>query len=100
MSLRNYLEGVRECVLQGWTQYTYAIDENGSACTIHDPKAACFCLGGAMRRMRDNGDDVKYYDACFVILYLIRPCDISGYNDTHDKAEVIEMLDRAIAGCP
>ncbi len=98
MSLRDYLEGVRECVLQGWTKDAYARDEHGDQCGILEARAVCFCLNGAMRRM--GGNDDEYYKACEVLGDAVSPAGISGFNDTHTKAEVIGMLDRVIEVCP
>ena len=98
MSLRDYLEGVRECVLQGWTQRVCARDEHGNSCTIFEQRAMCFCLGGAMQRMSNDTDE--YYEARKLLNKSVHPDCIPSFNDSHTQAEVIQMLDRVIEVCP
>lgn len=99
MSLRDDLEGVRECVVQGWTRGHLALDKHGTPCIPNDEDAAEFCLVGAMQRMTGATmlDPGEVYGVIADHLY---PVNVTEFNDSHTKAQVIRMLDKVIAGTP
>ena len=81
-----------------WTQYIDARDVDGTPIDpIHDD-AYCFCLDGALERVRL--DDLSYDGAA---KFLNAEAELAGqfgyhhFNDSHTHAEVIALVDRALA---
>jgi hypothetical protein len=54
------LERAKQLVIQGWITEEYAVKRNGHSCDPLHPKAAKFCLGGAILRAAAEvfGEDV------------------------------------------
>lgn len=94
----------------GWIQGQEALTENGVAVESSDPKAACFCVMGAIERVgydlwRADVEDAKTMSAA-VQDALETAGEIAGdllheWNDHPDrtKEEVVALLDSAIARC-
>lgn len=86
------LEGVRECLVQGWCQGVLACDDEGYRRYLDGEHATQFCLTGAVARMVPPGPRGLSTD-----MALRRQTEnLSAFNDTHTKAEVIALVDRAI----
>lgn len=76
-----------------WTKTKMARDAAMLVVPYDDPSAVCWCLVGALRKTSTNGTNFfgawqKLEDMCG---------HIADFNDSHTHAEVIALLDRAIA---
>lgn len=88
-----------------WTQDAWARNACGREVDFDSPKAVSFCLIGAIRRV--TAEDKTEGD--YFLEYLTAALDIRGYraadsysrlqvfNDTTTHADVIEVLDEALA---
>ena len=77
-------------------QGQFAKDASGACVTSKHPGAVCWCLDGALTRVCINDADAAI-GARSALGALIRGSTIAGFNDNHTHAEVLALLDRAIA---
>jgi hypothetical protein len=75
-----------------WTKGAGARDKHGDPVPITNPGAVCWCVSGALVHVAGFSDG---YDA--EKLLLPGGGGITGFNDTHEHAEVLELMDKAIA---
>lgn len=100
MSVFKVLQDAREVIADEnrWTQNAWARDADGHDINEHKPEATCFCLLGALSVAAGAWDSPIYRDAEKVLekIGVERP---STWNDAYGRthAEVIDLLDRAIA---
>lgn len=80
-------------VPERWTQKVGARDCNGKWVRSGGPDAVCWCLTGACYA---DGNYQAASDAMQLLRTLIGG-SVANFNDTHTHAEVIALLDRAIA---
>ncbi len=96
MTVIEILHAARALIARGWTQHTFALDENG---LVVKPtmKAKCFCIGGAFRALGDCGDWARA--RCTLKECLPGYPPLVDWNDVpgRTQADVLELFDRAIA---
>lgn len=79
-----------------WCRGTYARDKAGVKVSPRSPDAVSFCLTEAIYRL--SRPDYRLRGEIFQILSRITSDSaIAGWQDTHTHAEVIGLLDQAIA---
>lgn len=96
------LKGTRELlsVESRWTQKLYARRADGSGASVTSPFASCWCLVGAADKV---ALDLKGYVGLLDdVLDSLRAEigvgeSLTRFNDSHSHAEVLALLDRAIA---
>lgn len=88
----------------GWTQEHFARDSRGKPVITMDESACCFCLIGALDRVRDIGNPYSWYSHRVSLDALSRVvgtpadwCSLSGWNDKkgRTKDEVVAALRKA-----
>ena len=116
MNLREILVAVRALIAEEehWCKQAHAQDVNKHVVGVDDPEAYSFCLTGAVRRaLLDAGID-DAMESGWVFRALVKCLDgdqlsrsmaaingfvLTGFNDTATHAEVLALLDKAIASC-
>lgn len=80
-----------------WTQNTSARNADGHEEIIESPAATCWCLYGAILKVRDP--EGPAFGSEVTLDYLDDSLDmaIGRFNDTHTHAEVIQFLDKSIS---
>jgi len=88
-----------------WSQVAYARSSDGVSVGVSDPRAACWCLRGAVQRVAPTRRAEIH--ALVILLTHIEfvsrkksDAQIGLYNDTHSHLEVIAVLSRAISDAP
>lgn len=76
-----------------WTTGAGARDKHGDPIPVNSPMAVCWCMSGALARIAGYSDA---WDA-EKLLHPNFPGGITGFNDTHEHADVLELMDKAIA---
>jgi len=95
MTTLEALVAVRELLADEsrWCKGLFAADEKGFPAAVDDPFARKWCLSGAIEKVAGNGTVVS--------IELRRSLELNGccsrFNDTHTHAEVLALIDRAIA---
>jgi hypothetical protein len=74
-----------------------SVDEAETLAALH-PDATRWCLGGALDRI--TGEQIRYDDPRFVVLWGLVDHRVGPWNDTHEHHEVLAALDEAIALAP
>lgn len=98
------LRGARQLIAHGWTQHKYVRTAEDGETTESDPRVAKWCILGALRH-HERGRFVWGRFVCNLdaLRRLERLCGntLSAWNDApgRTQAEVIDLLDRAIAEC-
>jgi len=101
-AVKRCLIKARALLAKGWMQGSMAALSNGEICAARDPRAAFFCLRGAV----DCATNYKYDLAtgCIEALYeIVEKTDkyigLVGWNDmpSRTQAEVLTLFDDAIA---
>ena len=67
-----------------WTKHQWARTELGIACSVHNPKATCFCLQGAIDRLYLNTHHEKRQMVSLFINKLgekLGHCTVPKFND-------------------
>ena len=80
-----------------WTQGVQARDEHGEQVPHSDRAAYCFCIMGAVNRVKPLW---KKLDALLALSKITRrdfAASVPEFNDTHTHAEVLALFDAAIA---
>jgi hypothetical protein len=75
-----------------WTRGQYARYRDGHPCSSRSPRAARFCLCGAVGRVAESYSQFRALWSAV--------SEVGGstaFNDTHSHAEVLALLDAAIA---
>ena len=100
-TIQHTLHGMRELLAEPsrWTQGAFARDKEGSDQAVAHPEATCFCLVGAARIVTHLDDDVtNTVVAHLAAITRQRGCScVALYNDASTHAEVLDLLDTAIA---
>lgn len=99
----------RALIAHGWIQGEYAAKADGELCAVSDPRAAHFCLRGALDRV--TGNNTKLANACAILVYDAIQATVmngvegyliglSGFNDNakRTQADILAVFDAAIAG--
>lgn len=96
MKEQQFIEKLREAralIEHGWTQSVYARDAYLRHVAIDSPKAVCFCLAGALRRvgLQPSVNYKSYFKG--------EPGVLTTWNDAPErtKDEVLACLDNSIA---
>ena len=78
-----------------WARDGYAFSDEKRPCDPTDPKAACWCLGGAIRKVLNIRVNGWLPDE---ILDAFKPYinNIASFNDHHTFEEVMLLLDTVI----
>lgn len=110
MTVKDVLIGVKELIStpERCTKVVNARDENGVTRSPFDPRACCWCLLGAIRKVTNDGDASEVRE---VLVKRIRRVSVEPYlweeaiwmfNDHHNSTHenVLKLLDKAIASCP
>lgn len=101
--LAQILRKARKLLEKGWTQGHWARDKEGLPADWASKEAACFCLGGAMRRaVVDAGAHAVEYHAATRELHTVmgfRLGSIPPWNDadTRRPHHVLARVDKGIA---
>lgn len=89
---------------KGWTQRVAARDARGDPVSVDSPRAACFCVGGAIMAASVKGVDYVEARNHFAHFALsapgsVSPSVVAAFNDHpgRTREEVIAKLDEAIA---
>lgn len=94
------LRGARELLADEahWVRGDFARNASGASVLSTSTDACAWCLVGAMRN-KAGGKTDAYFSAFSAIFRLLRNghTRLSDFNDTHSHAEVLDLLDRAIA---
>ena len=90
------LKAIRALIGKGWCRGAFARTISGRACSYDSPKAARFCLAGAMLRV-NAPKKVRT-----LLMKATNPAGIgfdglAGFNDRSTKAKVLALLDRVLA---
>ncbi len=99
---REFLQRVRAIISDPshWTQGALARGADGKSANVTD-RATCWCLVGAFYATAEEGGVDFFFieEAMFAVSCRLpdSSISISNYNDTHEHADVIALLDRAIA---
>lgn len=95
------LKGTRELLSDEsrWTQRSYARRADGVGTGVFNSKASCWCLVGAADKV---ALDLYHVDRLDDVLDSLRAEigvgeSLTRFNDSHSHAEVLALLDRAIA---
>lgn len=96
MTTLEVLRGMRELLSDPtrWTKFACARDSMGLTVKDDDPSAACWCLIGAAAKVA--GRDGGWAKAVNALDRLVQPKPASCWQDEHEHAEVLGLLDRAI----
>ena len=88
------LRQARALVAQGWTQGIMARDSNGRYVDPEDPRAAAWCLLGAVERAA--GGNMELYT--LIVLYYLGITSPGEWNDSYGRtqADVLGALDWAV----
>ena len=108
------LTHARALIAKGWTQGTYARDEEGNKVSRDDGKAITFCTYGALYWAQEKGNELSYGRAFGEAVDLLKDClpepdesvedgwngDLVRYNDWEGRTqdEVLELFSCAIKG--
>ncbi len=79
-----------------WCIEALARNSSGQLEMVESLQAKKFCLLGAIRRITRNNYETETL-ACGQINSMLKGHDLIGWQDTHTHAEVIGLLDTAIA---
>jgi hypothetical protein len=99
-----FLQAVKEKIVNGWTQGRSASDKHGHDIGLDDPRAARFCMTGALSRVKRESPLITYTTYQMAESYLQSALADAGamsvisFNDKlgRKKSEVIAVIDNAI----
>ena len=102
-TVKQVLQEARDLIEKGWTQHSFARDENGDEVEVFSDKAVCFCSLGALRRTSETAHQniqakTLLWDKVKVVSGYM---GIASYNDYFltDKKDVLKVFDEAIKSC-
>ncbi len=97
--VREALVRARELIALGWTQGTYAEDEDGAEISFADPQAVCFCLAGAVKAATGTPPHDKIAAVFQALADGIGGMALIAWNDAELRTqdEVLALFDAAIA---
>lgn len=102
-TMRQALEAVREKIKdpKHWTQHTNAKNAADQLVPAQSPFACKFCLSGAAMSI-EKDSNLHWYDPIYELQKFIPKnfATVAAFNDNRTHAEVMELLDRAIAARP
>ena len=80
-----------------WTKHANARDSNGQDCNLRSPEAVCWCITGAMSKVRNESYEAMYHKVMKAIIKLFDGNGIVAFNDdpntTHEM--VMQVLEEA-----
>jgi hypothetical protein len=82
-------------VTKGWTRGEFARDMWGNGTFSRSPSATTFCAIGACRRVADYEDASPAISLGEVVAAGHGYPSVAAYNDSHGKAESVQLLDAA-----
>jgi hypothetical protein len=98
MTTLEILKAARELISvpERWTQHEYARDFHGNPVSALSPLAVCWCLNGALQRVKTEPGPSYATKALREVLGKYGP-NPSEFNDTQNHPDVLALFDRAIA---
>lgn len=90
------LRQMRVLLSNGWIQGRYAQDKEGQPCAFDSPTATAFCLAGAFHRVSKGQFDDVYHRLICAMTMPENHEGLVSYNDTHTKAQVLALIEKAI----
>lgn len=110
LTMKQTLQAMREKLSgDGWCRTALAKDSAGFDVDPRATSACKWCLSGAMSVVTQKEDSsptkMDFFDEIRDFLRLYYPPEVPTFvtmeyfNDSHNQADVLALLDRAIAGC-
>lgn len=88
------LANARDLISQAvrWTQGAYARGSDGTSVEVNSPRAVCWCLRGAVKRVAPN----RHAEIDASLLLLRHTPRWEAFNDSHTHLQVLDLIDEVL----